>query len=506
VTIVTSFVSLCILLGLGHLLRMKIRLLQRLYLPSCVIGGLLGLVVIQCILATGVELPVALPTTAADGSAWVPGDPLPDAPLPQWRPGDVPPPPQPDGRALSPGAKLLVAATAGWGKLPGFLINIVFACLFLGVALPKLGQIVRRAGPQLAYGQTVAWGQYVVGIGLFMLLIRHLYPELPAMFGAIIPVGFEGGHGTAAGLARVFDSYGWPAGKDFALASATAGIISAIIVGMILVNWAARRGHTVRRQSPENIAEDDTIGVIPVDQRPAAGRLTVHSDAIESVSLHLAVVGLAVLIGYGLREALVLIGAAAGGRTAEIMWSFPLFPLCMLGGLIIQIFEDRFDRHHLIDLGLTRRIQNTALDFLVVAAVATIRLQTVYQGLVPLLVIVAAGIAWNVFCVMVLARPLLPNAWFERSIAEMGQSMGVTATGLLLLRVVDPDYETPAADAFASKQLLHEPFMGGGLWTSAAVPLLAVWGGWQVLLVACAAVVFWLVVLVIMRAGRMRCA
>jgi len=32
------------------------------------------------------------------------------------------------------------------------------------------------------------------------------------------------------------------------------------------------------------------------------------------------------------------------------------------------------------------------------------------------------------------------DAWFERSIVEMGQSLGITATGLLLLRFVDPDY------------------------------------------------------------------
>jgi len=108
------------------------------------------------------------------------------------------------------------------------------------------------------------------------------------------------------------------------------------------------------------------------------------------------------------------------------------------------------------------------------------------------MILMGVGIAWNVFCVLALARFMLPNAWFERSMAEMGQSMGVTATGLLLLRVVDPDYETPAAEAFAYKQILHEPFMGGGLWTSAAIPLLAIWGGWWVFLIALGAVVFWL--------------
>lgn len=149
----------------------------------------------------------------------------------------------------------------------------------------------------------------------------------------------------------------------------------------------------------------------------------------------------------------------------KLLSSFPLFPLCMLGGLIVQIFEERFDSHKLIDLGLIRRIQNTALDFLVVA------------------------------------RRVLPDAWFQRAIAEMGQSMGVTATGLLLLRVVDPEYETPAADAFACKQLVHEPIMGGGLWTGIAIPLIAVAGAGPVLGIATFALVLWLVVLFYFRPG-----
>jgi len=453
VNIVASFTALCMLLLVGHVLRTKVALLRKLYLPSCVIAGLLGLAVVQCFGGTG------------------------NAHVAFW--------------------------TAGWGKLPGFLINIVFACLFLGVALPKFSTLARRALPQLAYGQIVAWGQYAVGVGLFLLLIQFIWPDLPAMFGAVIPVGFEGGHGTAGGMTDTFIDLNWEAGKDYALASATAGILSAVIVGMALVNWAQRRGYTVKRQDPENIPEDNTIGIIPVDRRPSAGKLTVSADAIESFTLHVAIVGIAILIGFAIKQGFLLVDQAAGNDTFhKIAKSFPLFPLCMLGGLAVQLCEDRFDRHKLIDPGLTRRIQNTALDFLVVPAIAMIRIEAISAGLAPLLIIVAAGIAWNVFCVLVLARRLLPDAWFERSIAEMGQSMGVTATGLLLLRVVDPDYESPAADAFASKQLLHEPFMGGGLWTSAAVPLLAVWGGWPVFAIAVGAIAVWFVAAIAMRRAR----
>ena len=459
-----SFISLCILLGLGHFLRSRVRLLQNLYLPSCVIGGISGLIIIQLFTHLAAKNPIL--NTINDG---------------------------------------LTTISAPWADLPAFLINIVFACLFLGVKLPKVSTLTRRAGPQLAYGQVVAWGQYVVALGLWVAVLAYLFPKLPPMFAGILPVGFEGGHGTAAGMAPVFNHHGWTAGKDFALTSATAGIISAIIVGMALVNWAVRKGYTQIRKVPSQIAEDDSIGIIPIDRRPLAGRLTVTSDVIETFSLHIVIVGIAAGIGYIAKETLVALeNAVPYLYEHKLLSSFPLFPLCMLGGLVVQFCEERFDRHQLIDLGLTRRIQNCSLDFLVVAAIATIQLNVILAGLVPLLILVAAGIGWNVFCVMFLARRMLPDAWFERSIAEMGQSMGVTATGLLLLRVVDPDYKSPAADAFACKQLLHEPFMGGGLWTGAAIPLIAVYGPKTVLLIASSALLLWLGIIFVPRVFRKR--
>jgi ESS family glutamate:Na+ symporter len=432
-----SFVCLCVLLGLGYWLRRKLVFLQRLYLPASVIAGLLGLLVLN-----------VFP---------IPGN---------W--------------------------TAGWNKLPGILINIVFACLFLGVEIPGISKVWKSAGRQLAYGQIVAWGQYVVGIGFALFLLAPLF-GLNELFGACLPVGFEGGHGTAGGLAPVFDDLGWSAGKDFALASATAGILSAIIVGMMLVNWAVRKGYVTEKKPPhENLEEIDWTGSIPHDQRPEAGKLSVSSDVIEALTLHLVIVAAAILIGFGLKELLLLLQTVIPfAEKHNLLGSFPLFPLCMLGGLLIQIFADRFDPADHIDHGLTRRIQNTALDFLVVAAIATIRLDVVAQGWLPLLILVVVGVLWNVFCVLFLARRVFKTAWFERAIAEMGQSMGVTATGLLLLRVVDPGYKTPAAEAFACKQLLHEPFMGGGLWTGMAIPLIAAVGAAPVFGIACAAVTVW---------------
>ena len=461
----TSFVVLCILLGIGHLLRSRIGLLHKLYLPSCVIGGLFGLLMIQ-IFSAGSSAGYGICESA---DSW------------------------------------LNSVTEPWRTLPSFLINIVFACLFLGVKLPTLSDLWKRSGPQVVYGQIVAWGQYVVGLGLWVLFLGWIFTDLPAMFAGILPVGFEGGHGTAAGMGPVFAERGWAEGQDLAMASATFGIMSAIVVGMILINWAVRNGHAVKHKELTEQIEDDSIAVIPVDQRPIAGRLTVNSDIIEAFSLHLVAVGLACGIGMLIKEGLLLIESQSSYLSENrLLSSFPLFPLCMIGGLIIQLLEDKFDKRKYIDLGLIRRIQNCSLDFLVIAAIAMISIDVVKTALLPLLILVAAGIAWNVFCVTILAPRILPDAWFERAIAEMGQSMGVTATGLLLLRVVDPDYDTPAADAFACKQIVHKPFMGGGLWTSAAIPLIAIYGPGRVLFIALAAVSIWLTLGWMIRTKRRR--
>jgi ESS family glutamate:Na+ symporter len=441
-TIVLSFACLCILLILGKVFRVKIKLLQKLYLPAAVIGGLIGLVIIQ---------------TSANI--------LPDT------------------------------VTAGWSKLPGFLINIIFACLFLGVRIPKLSEIWKQSGPQLAYGQIVAWGQYVVGIGISLLLISKVF-DLPEHFGVIIPIGFEGGHGTAAGLSDVFKLYNWPEGLDFALSSATLGIIFAIIVGTWLINWAVKKGYTKKLKSINEISESNVVGIYDPQEQPSAGKQTVFPASIDTLSLHIALIGIAVFIGYVIKQGLSgLESFFPAMQDNGILSAFPLFPLAMVGGLCVQLFVTKvLKKESIVDRDILQRISGAALDFLIVSAIAMINIKIISAQIIPLLIVVFLGVIWNVFCVMFLAKRLLPDAWFERSIAEMGQSMGVTATGLLLLRVVDPEQETPAYSAFGYKQLLHEPIMGGGIWTSVALPLCVLSGSWLVFFIALGAIGIWLLV------------
>ena len=108
----------------------------------------------------------------------------------------------------------------------------------------------------------------------------------------------------------------------------------------------------------------------------------------------------------------------------------------------------------------------------------------------PLMIMVVAGIVWTIFAVLWFSRRLFTEAWFERGIAEFGQATGVTATGLLLLRTVDPDNKTIAAASFAGKQLLHEPAMN--LWVALAFALVFTIGWLPVFLISSLALAAWI--------------
>jgi len=433
---VIVFAFLSLLLIVGKVLRVRFSFLQRLYLPSSVVGGLLGLAVMT---ALGVHVPKEI--------------------------------------------------SGSMRSLPGFLINVIFATIFLGATLPKVKDVVRLALPQLVLGQILAWGQYVVGLGLAGFVFVKLF-GVPAAFGNLLEIGFEGGHGTVGGMAESFTAFGWEEGIALGYTVATVGMIVGIVFGMVIVQWALKRGYVREVRTFEARTPDERRGIHLPERRPSAGAQTVCCDSIDSLAWHVAVIGISCLIGWGLLQLIPMKG-------------FPLFPLCMIGGVLLQTGAKALKVDLLVDRVQMERLSGAALDFLVVSAVATIRLEVVAANWQPLVILLVAGTIWSVWAVLFISPRIFKDAWVERGVAEFGQASGVTATGLMLLRTVDPENKTSAAMSFGYKQLLHEPFMGGGIWTALALTLVYKIGWLNVFWISLAMLVFWgIVAVVIARRNR----
>jgi ESS family glutamate:Na+ symporter len=458
-TVLFAFVLLALLLLAGRYLKHRIRFFQRLYLPASIIAGALALLL-------GPQVLGAIATSISG-----------------------------EGSLLSGGLFSEDIRTV-WSQAPGVFINIVFAALFLGETIPPPRDIWRKAAPQVVFGQTLAWGQYVVGILATLLILGPVFGANP-IASCLIEIAFEGGHGTAGGMAETLNNLGYADGADLAIGLATVGIVSGIVLGTALADWGRRKGYvaSINRSAiePEEIPDLNVVAETP-ELRQQRARL-LRNLLVDPLSINFGIVGMAIAIGWILLEILKWVESVTWGTTGFVVIPFvPLFPLALVGGIITQSILNRLGLGALVIRPMIQNIAGVALDVVVIAAIASISLRVIGGNLGVFLTLSILGILWNVLVFLWLAPRLFSQYWFEKGIGDMGQSMGVTATGILLLRMVDPDNSTGAFESFAYKQLFFEPIVGGGLFTAAAPALVTSWGLVPVLLLTGGLLIFWLIV------------
>lgn len=377
-----------------------------------------------------------------------------------------------------------------WSTLPGLLISVVFAALFLGKPLPGIRSIWQKAGPMVAHGQTLAWGQYVVGLLLAIFLIVPIWNTSP-LAGALIEIGFEGGHGTAAGLGDTFRELGFADGADMALGLATIGVVAGVILGTLAINWAVWKGHI----EPPNRDPQEDESIAEHENREPADKPQFSDRSIEPLSIHLGFVAIAIGLGWLILESLVWLESQLLMPLGwpELLRHVPLFPLAMIGGVIVQVLSTRLNYAWMIDRALMNRISGTALDILIVAALGALSLEAIGSNAGPFILLAIGGIGWNLFGFFVLARLMFPKDWTPNGLANFGQGIGMTVVGLLLIRMSDPHNRSGAMEAFGYKQLLFEPVVGGGLFTAASLPLIYQFGPVPVLIGVLTLMILWLV-------------
>lgn len=378
--------------------------------------------------------------------------------------------------------------TDEWSGYPKLLINIVFAGLFLGHTVPSAKEIWDKSAPMLAFGNTLAWGQYVIGITLTLLVLGPFFGA-PPMTGALIEIGFEGGHGTAAGLAPTFEKLGWPEAGDIALGLATISIVVAIFSGIIILNIHHRKNGQI-------LGEAEML-----EQQKRMIRngysLTKFANKLESspkeIVTALLLFSLSIGLGWLMLQGLIISEdfLLRGVTDIRFFEYLPLFPLAMIGGLAVQFLLNRIHKAHLVKRNTIKVMSSIALDLLILSAIATLSIAAIRDNFAIFIILAVAGIVWILGAFFFFAPRFFRRYWFENGLTNTGQSMGMTATGLLMNKLVDPSNHTHARESFAYKQLAFEPFMGGGIVTAVAAIVLTEFGQIPTLIAVSIIFIFW---------------
>lgn len=375
------------------------------------------------------------------------------------------------GLLIAPGGGLLplipARVIALWDQLPLILLTLVFGTLLLGKPLPRLNGLLRPLGAQVLLALTLAFGQYLVAALAVLLVLGPLLHVSPVM-ACLIEVAYEGGHGSAAAMGPTYERLGVEGGQALGLAMATVGLLASTLVGGLVVVIARARGWLM---APPAVRGGNVASAVVGDT--AAAPL---GERLRRWLINLALVGIAVAIGCGLMALLQLLAGRIGGGFAVVIDALPVFPLALIGSLLVRLLLERVGSGDLACTRVQSRIGTVSADLLIVAATACLDLALLAQDWLPLTVLAIVGLIWNLAVVLILARRSLPEPWFERGILEFGQATGVAASGLLLLNMADPDDQSDALTPFSIKQLLLQPLLAGGVITVMAPLAIAGWG------------------------------
>lgn len=394
------------MLLVGVLLRAKIPFLQKFLFPSCLIGGVIGLILVNLRL---------IKITVSD--------------------------------------------------LEMFAYHF-FNISFISVGLTRSNDQKNNSPRGNAFIKGPAWMALVQGScfglqaavgGLLVILFGIVGMELFPTFGFLAPLGFEEGPGQALSVGKVWEGFGFEQAATIGLTFAAIGYLFAFFVGVPLVNWGIRKG--LATYGTKALPRDFLIGIIPRDkQNEAAGKLTLHTGNVDSMAFQAALVGLVYLLTYGFVK---YVGLLLPPDAAKIMWGF-FFVFGLVFAICVRLLIQKLGAEHLIDSGIQRRITGWSIDFLIVATVMAIQVLVVWNYAVPIFLISIFNGVLTTMVVVYLGKRLREYN-LERTAAVYGAVTGTVSCGLLLLRIADPDFKTPVAIEIAVMNVLSIVPIGGCL-------------------------------------------
>ena len=333
--------------------------------------------------------------------------------------------------------------------IPGILIVPVVTATPLGLKLDKSkfdGQYdtLKNVIPLAFIGLTVSMLQFAIGFGT-NLMFQNQY-DLYDVFGIELAIGFVGGHGTAGTLGNMLSEMNlpyWQTSQGVAVTTATLGLVGGILIGIILINWAARSGNTSLLSRPADIPKSFQIGYEKEQtKQSSAGKETTMSSSIDVLGFHAAIIFLGCGLSYLLLNVFKTYNVPI--LSGISVWAYGMIVMAIIWWIICKLKVD-----YLIDSKIKGHITGSLTEFAVIAAIASLPLKAVLSYLLPIIVMSVLGYIVTTFTLLFLCKKLLKGYWFEQMIGTLGMATGVFITGVLLLRICDPDLETPALASYS---------------------------------------------------------
>ena len=296
--------------------------------------------------------------------------------------------------------------------------------------------------------------QGIVGIVASVLVGLLFMPQLNKAVGIMLPLAYGQGPQQASATGYIWDAGGYMAAwgpgsaRNFGLTIAAFGFLWASIPGIVLVNKIAKkRGISVFKEDDQNSRELLNNTIEGPDEVPL-------SESIDKFSLQICMVGGVYLATIGIIIYVEILFRASGVRflidLIPTIWGFAF----MIAALVA--LGTKMVLRHLVKAGVMRRkypnsymmnrISGAAFDISITAALFIISVVSLGTLWIPVLIISTIGGFATVFYVRWLCNFVYKGYPDEAFLAMYGNLTGTIANGMILLREIDKDFNTPASE------------------------------------------------------------
>jgi len=303
---------------------------------------------------------------------------------------------------------------------------------------------------------------YLMQAAMGLIVTIILFYLLGSFFasGILLPMGFGQGPGQAYTWGHTYEvSYGFTNGTSFGLAVSSMGFVSASIGGVVYLSYMRRKG----RFSGE-MGKDAVDGDMTLDQYASANEIPL-SESMDKFTIQVSLVFIAYILAFLFMKSvnvLVDTGVLGGlGKTVQSMiWGFQFLFGTVFAILVKTILnalrKKNIVKRDYINNFMMNRISGFMFDIMVIASIAAIDLSAFLTPsfIVPLTIICILGAVGSYYYLRVVCRRIFPMYEDAAFLSLYGMLTGTASTGAILLREVDPKFETQASDNL----VYHQPW------------------------------------------------
>ncbi|MEZ4627792.1 MAG: hypothetical protein R2912_06815 [Eubacteriales bacterium] len=208
-----------------------------------------------------------------------------------------------------------------------------------------------------------------------------------------------------------------------------------------------------RKKKLQKMEHGEISGSVNVDAFEDRGEIPV-AESLDRFSMQTALVVIVYLAtflsAWGLTSLIGLISPGLSDMLSPILWGFNFIigaALAMLLRVILKhlrnskIMTRQYQNNYLLS-----RISGVAFDLMIVAGIASINIGDLSGLWVPFVLMAVAGGLVTLLYLRWLCKRLYPGYYYEGLTSMYGMLTGTISSGILLLREIDPQFETPAAN------------------------------------------------------------